>query len=93
MLLREHLETWFEARGFAIENGEATTDSGYGSGGIVIDLAELEKELAEAVTRRIGIELGNLRAEKILTQFDADQTYERMRILFVDPDWMPAPKE
>lgn len=92
MLLREHLEAWFKARGFSIEDGTAVTDSGYGSGGLVVDLAELENELAEAITRRVGLELGNLRREKILTQADADEAYKRLRTIFVDPEWMPGSK-
>lgn len=91
MLLREHLHTWFQARGFAVSaDGAAIADSGYGSGGIEIDLAELEKEVAEAVVRRLGAELNDLRRAKTLTQHDADEVYARLRLLFVDPDWMPA---
>lgn len=91
MLLREHLQLWFRARGFQIEtDGTAVAASGYGEGGIVVDLVELEKELAEAVTRRVGVELGHLRREKVLTQADEDQVYERLRSVFVSPDWMPA---
>lgn len=91
MLLREHLHGWFQARGFVIaSDGTAVADSGYGEGGIVVDLVELEKELSEAVTRRVYMELGNLRREKVLTQVDADHTYERLRSIFVDPAWMPG---
>ncbi len=91
MLIREHLNVWFQSRGFEIQaDGTAVAASGYGEGGIVVDLNELEKELAEAVTRRIGHEIGNLRREKALTQFEGDQVYERLRTVFVDPDWIPG---
>lgn len=89
MVLREHLEVWFRSRA-DVKDGEAIYDSGYGSGGIVVDLVELEKELAEAITRRIGTEVQRMRADKILTQADADEVYSRLRALFVDPDWMPG---
>ena len=55
MLLREHLEAWFKSRGFVIEGGIAIADSGYGSGGIILDLTELENELAEAVPQWMPI--------------------------------------
>lgn len=71
-------------------NGEAITDSGYGSGGIIIDLSELEKELAEAIVRKVGGTLQDMRQEKLLTQADGDEVYSRVRLLFVDPDWMPG---
>lgn len=91
MLLREHLQNWFLASQFKIDDaGTAVADSGYGSGGIIVDLPELEKELAEAVTRKIGSELQQMRRDKILTKADADQVYERLRALFVDADWMPG---
>lgn len=90
MLIQQHLENWFRARGFEVLDGVAVTDSGYGSGGISIDIAELEKELAEAVLRRINVELGNLRGEKIVTEHEAGLVFERLRRVFFNPDWMPA---
>ena len=71
-------------------DGTAVTDSGYGSGGIVLDLPELEKELAEAIVRRIGSELQNARREKIVTQAGGDELYSRLRSVFVDENWMPS---
>lgn len=89
MLLRDHLEVWFRSRA-DVKDGQAVFDGGYGSGGVVIDLAELEKELAEAITRQVGVEVQRMRSDKLLTQADADKVYSRLRALFVDPDWMPG---
>lgn len=80
---------WFLDNGFDIDGDDAVASSGYGEGGIVVEIKPLVGAVLQSVIASIGRELIGSRNDHVLTQADFDEVYRRMRVAFVGEDCLP----